>query len=101
MRVTLKGRANNDIREIRKYLSEFGQNQPKKFLAAFKTFRRQVAAMPYMFNLFEYNPRYRVATIIYDYLVFYRVEDGVIKVIRVLHSSRNTIHILDEENGRP
>ena len=100
MRVLLSDEAQHDIQKILEYLSEFGDNPPKKFREDFKTFRRQVSAIPHMFNKFRYNPRFRVSVILYDYLVFYEVMDKHIEVYRVLHSKRiKAMPMLEDSDG--
>ena len=82
--------AQNDLREIHEYLSEFGENPPKKFRESFEKFIEQVSNMPYMFSEYKYNSDYRKAVIIFEYLVFYRVYEhkNEVKIFRVLHGKR-------------
>ena len=90
MRISILKLARNDLKEIRDYLSGFGENPPRKFREDFKRFCSQVAEMPNMYSVYELNSNYRKAVIIYDYLVFYKVEhDKEIKIYRVLHGRRN------------
>lgn len=52
--------------------------------------------MPEMYPVYESNPEYRAAVLIYDYAVFYKIDEekNAINVYRVLHSRRNTTVIL-------
>ncbi|MCL2289204.1 MAG: type II toxin-antitoxin system RelE/ParE family toxin [Bacteroidetes bacterium] len=97
MKVSILSIAKNDLKEIRLFLSEYGEIPPKKFRDSFEKFCAQVVAMPYMFSQYEYNPSYRKAVIIFDYLVFYRVDEskGKIMIYRVLHGKRNIVPLLD------
>ena len=98
MRVSILKLARNDLREIREYLSEFGESPPEKFRESFEKFCLQVANMPYIFNEYEHNPTYRRAVAIYEYLIFYQVDEkkGIIKIYRVLHGKRNIMPLLND-----
>ena len=91
MKVYILKLARNDLQEIRLYLSDFGENPPTKFRDSFEKFCSQVSDMPYIFGQYGQNPLYRKAVIVYDYLVFYRVDENknIIKIYRVLHGKRN------------
>lgn len=91
--------ARDDLKEIRDYLSEFGENPPRKFRGSFEKFCAQVESMPYMFSKYEFNQKYRRAVIEYDYLVIYQVDDsnGRAKVFRVLHGKRDIMNLLDSK----
>ena len=100
MKISIQKIARNDLKEIREHLSEFGEIPPKKFRESFEKFCVQVSDMPYMFNQDEHNPNYRKAVIVFEYLVFYQVEEiiNTIKIYRVLHGKRNSVPLLDSEN---
>ena len=97
MKIVLLKPAINDLKEIRAYLSDFGEAPPRKFRESFEKFCGRVSDMPYMFNQYEHNPVYRKAVIVYDYLVFYRVDESnnTVKVYRVLHGKRNIEPLLE------
>jgi len=88
--------AKSDLKEIHLRLSGYGEAPINKFRESFEKFCAQVVDMPYMFGQCEYNPDYRKAAIIYDYLVFYKLDEikGVVKVYRILHGKRNILPIL-------
>ena len=46
--------------------------------------------MPYMFSEYKHNSNYRKAVIIFEYLVFYRVDEqkNQVKIYRILHGTR-------------
>ena len=83
--------AQNDLQEIHEYLSNFGENPPKKFRADFERFIEQISNLPYSYGAYEYNPSYHKSVIIYEYLVFYCVDEqrNEVKIFRVLHGKRN------------
>jgi len=97
MRLSVLSLAKSDLREIHLRLSEYGKTPTKKFRESFEKFCAQVVTMPDMYEPYEYAPNYRKAVIIYDYLVFYRVDDSseVVKIYRVLHGKRNIVPLLD------
>jgi len=45
-----------------------------------------------MYGQYKYNPVYRKAVILYDYLIFYQADEdnNTVKIYRVLHGKRNT-----------
>ena len=88
--------ANNDLLEICYALAEFGDNPPEIFTESFYKFLDNVSNMPFMFPQYIRNPKYRKATLAYDYLVFYRVDkkNNTVKIYRILHSKRNIDKLL-------
>ena len=100
MKISLLKLARNDLKEIKEYLMEFGEIPPNKFRKSFEKFCVQIADMPYMSAAYEHNPKYRKATIIYDYLIFYQVDEkmNIIKIYRVLHGKRNTAPLLEHKD---
>ena len=91
--------ARDDLKEIHEYLSEYGDNPPKKLRSSFENFCTQVANMPYLYAQYEQGSNYRRAVIEYDYLVFYQVDEntGRARIYRVLHGKRDISSILDSE----
>ena len=57
MKISILKLARNDLREIREYLSEFGENPPKKFREDFERFCRQIVEMPNMYSVYQDNQR--------------------------------------------
>jgi len=91
MKISVLKLARNDLKGIYEHLSEFGENPPKKFKESFKNFCDNVSDMPYMFNKYEHIQNYRIAVIVFDYLVFYQVDEknNTVKIYRILHGKRN------------
>ena len=91
--------ARDDLKGIHEYLSEFGDNPPKKLRKSFEDVCSRVAEMPYIYAQYEPEPKYRRAVIEYDYLVFYQVEEssGRVKIYRVLHGKRDILPLLITE----
>ena len=95
MKLSILSLARDDLKEIRLYLSEYGESPPKKFRDSFEKFCSHIINTPNMFSQYEYNPDCQKAVIIFDYLVFYRVDEGKVMVYRVLHCKRNAKPLLD------
>ena len=97
IRLSVLSLAKSDLKEIHFRLSEYGEAPTKKFRESFEKFCAQVLDMPFMFGQCEYSPSYHRAVILYEYLVFYRVDEskGNVMVCRVLHGKRNIIPLLD------
>lgn len=94
MKLSILSLARSDLKEIHMYLSEYGENPPKKFREHFEKFCSQVLEMPLMFGQYKYNIQYRRAVIIFDYQIFYRIDEDKVMIYRVLHSRRNTLSLL-------
>jgi len=99
MKLSVLSLARDDLKEIRMYLSDYGERPPQKFRDSFKKFCIQVVDMPYMFSLCEHNKEYRKAVIIFDYVIFYKVDEDKRKILvyRVLHGKRNMRPLLDSD----
>ena len=97
MKLSVLSLARNDLKEVHLYLSEYGESPPQKFRDSFEKFCAQVVNMPHMFSHYEHSPNYRKAVIIFDYIIFYKVDEskGKVMIYRVLHSKRNVKPWLD------
>lgn len=97
MRVSVLKTARDDLKEIHGYLREFGELPPQKFRHSFEEFCSMIAGTPFMFPIYEYNRNYRKAALIYEYLVFYKVDEvsKAVKIYRVLHGKRNVVPLLE------
>lgn len=96
MKISILKLAHADLKEIREYLSEFGENPPKKFRKSFKDFCNLVTTFSLMHPEYEHNTNYRKAVLIFDYLVFYKVEENNILIYRVLHGMRDIENIIND-----
>jgi plasmid stabilization system protein ParE len=94
MQVKILGSAKSDFKDIRALLINYGTTPANNFRNAYKKFITHVKKMPEMHPVYEFNPDYRVAVLIYDYVAFYKVTENTIVVYRVLHSRRNSAAIL-------
>ena len=96
--ITISHSINNDLQAIYESLYDFGENPLKKFNESVDKFVEKVSEMPYLFSAYEWNPKYRRASLAYGYLIFYRVnkEDNTVKLYRVLHGKSNIEKGLEE-----
>jgi len=93
--------ARDDLKEIHERLLEYGNNPLKKLKDSFKSFCNNVTTMPYMYPIYDQNPKYRKAIIEYDYIVFYQIDKKekkeIAMIYRVLHGKRNIVSILNSK----
>ena len=89
--------ARDDLKEIHRYLSEYGVHPPQEFRESFEKFCTQVADMPFLHSVYESNVKYRRAVLAFDHPVFYRVEEtsGRVRIYRVLYGKRNISPLLE------
>ena len=91
--------AKDDLKEIHSRLIEYGNMPPKKFKDTFKAFCDNITTMPYMYPEYDQNPKYHMAVVEYDYLVFYQIEQienkDRARIFRVLHGKRDILPILE------
>ncbi|WP_313164724.1 type II toxin-antitoxin system RelE/ParE family toxin [Sedimentibacter sp.] len=92
MKISILRLAKDDLKEIHIHLSGFGEKPSEKFRESFKKFCTNVKDNPNMYGQYKYNPVYRKAVILYDYLIFYQADEdnNTVKIYRVLHGKRNT-----------
>ena len=96
MKLIVLKSAVTDIKEINKYLCEFGQQPARKFRQSVEKFREQVVNTPYMYPEYAPLPEYRRAILEYGYLLFYKVDEEIdrIKIYRVLHGKQQpSLHL--------
>jgi addiction module RelE/StbE family toxin len=94
-RIYILNDAKIDLKEIRRYLSDYGTVPKQKFKESFNNFIKNVADNPFMYPVYDYNQKYRKAVIEYGYLVFYTVEDNIIRIQRILSDRKNVIRIVE------
>ena len=96
-------RARLDLIEIALYLADHNINVSDRFLAAAEATMEKIASAPGMGRMREFpNPRVsdlRSCSIrgFENYLIFYRVVEAGIEVVRVLHGARDIDQIFSAE----
>ena len=83
--------ANIDFFEICENLATYGKNSTILFTDSFSKFLASVLDMPLMFPQYARKPKYRKAQLVYEYMVFYKVDkkSKTVKVSRILHGKQN------------
>jgi toxin ParE1/3/4 len=100
-RLVLSARAEHDLRDIRDYLVE----QASENVAISQLRRIESASLGLIDHPFRGRPRPESASnlrsvLVKPYVIFYRVEEASIEVLRVLHGMRDISAALAEpENG--
>ena len=97
MKVAVLESAESDLRIIREILKEYGKTPTVNFRKSLSQFRRHVSKMPLMYPEYEYNSAFRAAVLVYDYIVFYKVDEAanMVRIFRILHGNRNIAEILE------
>ena len=82
--------AQQDVADIKSYLSQFYPSSPSKFLETLKTRVELLCDNPLLYAIYGENTAYRKMAVL-DYLVFYKVlEDrGEIEIHRILYRMRD------------
>jgi addiction module RelE/StbE family toxin len=90
MRVVLSDEAKADLREIALFIARDSKARARSFVRELQAKAHDVANMPRAFPLV---PRYEHHGIrrrpFRDYLIFYRIEDSRIAIVRILHGARD------------
>lgn len=101
--VNKKPQVIRDLIEIATYIAEDIIDVSDRFLAAAESTFNQLAKMPEMGKSCQFthpklaNVRQQPIKGFKNYLVFYCLIDSKVEIIRVIHSARDVIAILDED----
>ena len=90
--------AEDDVREIKKYLSQFYPSTKNNFLDELKRRIDFIRTNPSSYEVCDSNPAYRKMLVL-EYVVFYRVDEDekivlLYRLYRVLHGKRDVIRYL-------
>lgn len=91
-----------DLIELATYIAVDNLDTSDRFLAAEETFK-QLAKMPGRGKLIQFsNPnlagiRQQAIKGFKNYLVFYRLTNSGVEILRVIHGARDILEILDED----
>ena len=92
-----------DLIELATYIAVDNLNASDRFLAAAEETFNQLAKMPGMGKLIQFsNPnlagiRQQAINGFKNYLVFYRLTNSGVEILRVIHGARDILEILDED----
>lgn len=95
-RLRLSAAARRDLAEVRRYgIREFGGDAADSYFRGFKKSFALLRERPFA-GASEPDLRDAIRSLTYKrHRIFYRVEDDVIEVLRVLHHARDASGILD------
>ena len=103
--VNKKPQVIRDLLELATYIAEDNLDISDRFLAAAEQTFKQLSKMPEMGKTYGFthpklaNVRQQVIKGFKNYLVFYRLVDSKVEIIRVIHGARDIAAILDEDLG--
>jgi toxin ParE1/3/4 len=102
-RLIIKDPATQDLRQQAEYILQQGNTEAAvRFLAAAEATFTQLATMPGMGKVKQFKDsrlgeirQWRVRGF-EDYLIFYRIQEATIEVLRVLHGARDLANLFDD-----
>ncbi|MGZ8248325.1 type II toxin-antitoxin system RelE/ParE family toxin [Methylomagnum sp.] len=90
MRVVITDAAKTDLIEIGGYISQYSPRRAASFLDELLDHCEALADMPRAFPLIPRYERHGIRRRAHrDYLIFYRVGEGFVEVIHILHGARD------------
>lgn len=99
MKVIFTRQAREDLAGIARYLA--GRN-PRRALLYVEELRDacvQIGQMPYAFEMEEDSSLPGIRRRVFEpYLIFYRVEQTEVHILRIIHGARDYLQILDREH---
>jgi toxin ParE1/3/4 len=88
-RVAWRKQARADIASIREYIARDSPANARKVVAAIERAADRLVDFPYAFRMIpEFQDPERRETFVYGYRLMYRVEPGVVRILRVVHGRR-------------
>jgi plasmid stabilization system protein ParE len=88
-KVAWRKQARADIASIREYIARDSPANAKKVVAAIERAADRLADFPYAFRMIpEFQDPDRRETFVYNYRLMYRVEPGMVGILRVAHGRR-------------
>jgi toxin ParE1/3/4 len=95
--VRRSGRAQADLESILESLQRTNSAAAQRYAAVFQARAEALGRFPEMGRLRpEFAPGLR-STLVWPYVIFYRVEGDVVQIIRILHGKRDLRRIMRKE----
>jgi len=96
MKINVLNTAREDYINIRAMLLNYGTIPANKFRTTYLKFQSHVRKMPEMFPEYEYNPAFRAAVLVYEYIAFYKIDETAktVNIYHIMHGSRNIAEVL-------
>jgi len=88
--------ANLNLLDAEIYLSEYSSTASNKFIEAIDEQTTILIKHPLMYPIYEYDNRFRLMPLPYQYLCFYRVDEvaQIIIIHRICHGMRDIPNLL-------
>ena len=95
MRVTYSARARTDLAEIGEYIARHSAERAESFTAELITACSLIADLPFGYPLLKPQQAASIRRKPHgQYLIFYRVLEGRIDILRILHGARDVDRLL-------
>jgi plasmid stabilization system protein ParE len=95
VRVILTPQAIAQLKEIEDYISADSPTRAQAFVAAIRARIRKIGHMPQAFALAPRYEQFGIRRRPYgDYLIFYRIETRLVRVIAIIHGARDYDRVL-------
>lgn len=98
MRVIFTQEARRDLADIARYIAVDNPDRARSYVEKLRSACLEIGQMPNAFELVEDTslPELR-RRIFAPYLIFYRVEETSISLVRILHGARDYLQILEPQ----
>ena len=103
-RVVVRAKADKDVDELALHIARDSQDAALRFLDAMEATFEQLAAMPELGGLWGFrNPRLAAIRVwqvqgFRHHVIFYRIAEPGIEIVRVLHAARDIDAVFAQEN---
>ena len=88
-RIAWREQAREDIAEIKEFIARDSPSNAKKVVAAIEKAADGLVDFPYRFRMIpEFADPDRRETFVYEYRLMYRIEPGIVRILRVIHGRR-------------
>jgi toxin ParE1/3/4 len=102
MRVQFSDEAKNDLREIGAFIRKQSPHWSARFVRELAYACKALRDMPMRFPVLPELEKSRVRRRAYKgYLIFYRVDDGLVSIIHILNGARDYERVLFPDDEQP
>jgi plasmid stabilization system protein ParE len=100
MRLRLSPHVPGDLEEIADYIAQDSPRQAVRLLHELHSRMKEIAKQPMLYQLRpEIGEGARLA-VMGPYVILFRIRSNAVRIERVVHGSRNLLHILEENENR-
>lgn len=95
-RITISRRARSDLREIREYTRrQWGAQQATDYVRALRKSIRSLSDYPLLGKPFEAGNLSLLRRMLRQHMVYYRVDEDQIEILRIVHARRDADELFD------